>query len=129
VDHFKNFNNSGGHGFGDELLRIMARRLRSHIARSDLVLRFGGDEFVVIARVDETMDAAALAARVLAEIRAPIVYEDRAVSLTASIGAALYPEHALDAPALLKNAEMALHHAKESGRNCFRLFEGSMNTH
>lgn len=127
IDHFKNFNDSSGHGIGDQLLKIIARRLRSDTSAEDIVLRMSGDEFVIIAPLEGPAAAKALALRILAAIRAPITYEDLNFSLTASIGIATYPQDGIDSEALLKHADIALFQAKEHGRNCYQLFASDMN--
>lgn len=128
VDHFKNINDSSGHGLGDQLLRIIARRLRQSAGAEDIVLRMGGDEFVVVAPADSGAgDARTRARQLLATLRAPVVHEDMHFTLTASIGIAMYPQDGLDCEALLKHAEIALYRAKENGRNCYRLFATDMN--
>lgn len=128
IDHFKNLNDSRGHGLGDQLLKIIARRLRTDTSAEDIVLRMGGDEFVVIAPMDGTLASGkALATRLLAAVRAPIVHEDFTFSLTASIGIAMYPQDGIDSETLLKHADIALFQAKERGRNCHQSFSNDMN--
>jgi diguanylate cyclase (GGDEF)-like protein len=128
VDHFKNLNDSQGHGVGDQLLKIIARRLRADTSAEDVVLRISGDEFVVLAPLEDALQGSkALAQRLLAGLQAPIVYEELNFSLTASIGVAIYPQDGIDSESLLKHADIALFQAKERGRNCFQMFASDMN--
>jgi diguanylate cyclase (GGDEF)-like protein/PAS domain S-box-containing protein len=128
IDHFKNLNDSRGHALGDQLLKILALRLRGDTSAEDLVLRMSGDEFVIAAPMDGTAGASkALAARILTAVRAPICYEDFSFSFTASIGIAVYPQDGIDGESLLKHADIALFQAKERGRNCYQLFASDMN--
>ena len=128
VDHFKNVNESRGHLFGDRVLQIVASRLRNQCSADDLLIRMGGDEFVIVG-VGEA-DAAAIHARaqvLLREIGKPLAIDDLTLTLTASIGVAAYPRDGLDAESLLKHADIALYEAKECGRNAYRVFCSDMN--
>ena len=127
LDHFKNINDSRGHGAGDELLQVVAKRLRAAIAAQDVIVRMGGDEFVVVAALLPDVAAVdTLAARLLAAVQAPLVVGDSHLSITASIGVALHPRDGLDMEALLKHADIALYQAKAAGRDCFRTFSADM---
>ncbi|MBL8270374.1 putative bifunctional diguanylate cyclase/phosphodiesterase [Steroidobacter sp.] len=129
LDHFKHINDSRNHGAGDQLLKIVAQRLESATGPADLVIRSGGDEFVVVAPLLENMlEIRALATRLLASLREPIALNDATLAMTASIGVAVYPHDGTDAEALLKHADMALYRAKELGRDNFQLFDAKMNT-
>jgi len=128
IDRFKSVNDSGGHSLGDAVLKIVARRLSIATSGHDIVLRLGADEFVVIAPgVSRGCELRTLADRLLSTIREPVVLNDLQISLTASVGVSLYPDDASDGEMLLKNANMALHEAKESGRDCYREFSKEMN--
>jgi len=118
LDHFKAINDTLGHPVGDQLLREMARRLRSSIRGSDLVARLGGDEFVVMVEsVSERANLKVLAAKILATIGEPIRLQGHEVKVTASIGLAVFPEDGLDVSALLASADMAMYRSKALGRN------------
>jgi diguanylate cyclase (GGDEF)-like protein/PAS domain S-box-containing protein len=128
LDYFKNINDSLGHEAGDEVLQLIARRLRADIRADDVVIRTGGDEFVIVtSHANGTPAARGMAERILTSVRIPIVLDATTLSLTASIGIARYPEHGVDGIALLKNAEIALYQAKEHGRNTFECFSTDMD--
>lgn len=128
IDRFKNVNDSGGHGLGDAVLKVLARRLCAAISAHDILLRSGGDEFVVLAPgVTGGRALRVLAEQLLSRIREPIVLDDLKISLTASLGISIYPDDAIDGQTLLKHANTALHEAKEHGRDCLREFSKEMN--
>lgn len=123
LDHFKDVNDTLGHVAGDALIRRVAERLVGCMRRSDTVARVGGDEFVVLSTEIDKPDAIpSLVQRILRQVVTPQQIEDREISVTCSIGVALYPEHGDDADALLKHADAAMYEAKRSGRNAFRVF-------
>lgn len=125
LDHFKAINDTLGHPTGDQLLREVARRMRSAVRESDLVARLGGDEFVVMVDNAGDHDAlATLAGKILAAIHAPMVLQGHDVRISASIGLAQYPDAGKDVASLLANADLAMYRAKELGRN--RLSEYSV---
>jgi len=128
VDRFKNVNDSLGHDVGDSLLVLVAQRLLACVRSSDTVSRQGGDEFVIL--LPELMrghDAAIRAEKILAVLSAPYIIDSRSVHVTASIGIVIYPDDGTDAETLLKNADFAMYHAKESGRSNFQFFREEMN--
>ncbi|MFO1400148.1 MAG: EAL domain-containing protein [Steroidobacteraceae bacterium] len=128
VDNFKNINDSLGHASGDQVLSVVAGRLRACTRSSDVVVRMGGDEFVVVATL--LPDRAAMqviAAKIVAALQAPIALQDSTVQVSASIGISVFPEDAIDSETLLKNADIALYQAKEAGRNNFQFFRSDMN--
>jgi diguanylate cyclase (GGDEF)-like protein/PAS domain S-box-containing protein len=128
VDHFKNINDSRGHGCGDRLLQTVAARMGAAVSVQDVVARMGGDEFVIVAPLIPDMAAIeALAARLQTAVSGPIVLEDGPVTVTASLGIAVYPRDGLDAKTLLKHADIALYQAKDAGRNCHRFFAADMD--
>ncbi|MGC3980341.1 MAG: EAL domain-containing protein [Steroidobacteraceae bacterium] len=128
MDQFKNINDSRGHPFGDALLKIFSRRLRAAVGSHDVVVRMGGDEFVVVASLLPNVAAVeAIAARLVVAAKAPVVVEGVTLNVSASIGVATYPQDALDADTLLKHADIALYQAKEAGRDTYRLFHPDMN--
>ena len=129
LDHFKNINDALGHPSGDQLLQIVAKRLRAAVAAHDLVAHMGGDEFVVVATlVPDVAGIEELASRLQTAVSAPVVLDSESVSVTASMGIALYPRDGRDVASLLKYADIALYHAKEAGRHCHRFFSSVMNT-
>ncbi|MDX2204736.1 MAG: EAL domain-containing protein [Hyphomicrobiaceae bacterium] len=123
LDNFKLVNDSLGHAAGDELLKHAAQRMRSAVGDEGTVLRFGGDEFVIVL-ADQPPDDDALRAqveRIRREISAPIVVSGRSCTVTSSIGVATYPRDGEDAERLLTNADGAMYRSKQEGRDglCF----------
>jgi diguanylate cyclase (GGDEF)-like protein len=127
VDHFKVINDTLGHDAGDRLLEEVARRLTAALRPSDAVCRFGGDEYAIVFDAPSNRDDARnIAERVIASIRAPILIDEREIYLTASAGIALCPENANETQSLLRQADTAMYHAKEAGRNTYRFFTDDM---
>ena len=128
LDNFKGINDTLGHQLGDELLKIVAKRLRSCMRETDMVARFGGDEFVIVSSgLDSPARAAALATRIREAVLEPYDLADNRVSVDISIGISLSPNDGTDAEQLLKNADQAPYCAKGSGRGTYRFFEGDMD--
>ena len=128
VDRFKNVNDSLGHDVGDRLLVIVAKRLLDCVRSSDTVSRQGGDEFVILLpELTRGQDAAILAEKVLAVLSAPCQIDSHSVHITASIGIVIYPDDGADTETLLRNADFAMYHAKESGRSNYQFFREEMN--
>jgi diguanylate cyclase (GGDEF)-like protein/PAS domain S-box-containing protein len=129
LDRFKNVNDSLGHTVGDKMLQEVARRLRGSMRASDTVSRQGGDEFVIVMPdMDSATDIARAAQKVLDAVSLPYVIDDHELITTPSIGISVYPTDGSDVEALLKNADAAMYHAKESGRNNYQFFTQDMNT-
>jgi diguanylate cyclase (GGDEF)-like protein len=128
LDHFKNINDSLGHAIGDELLQSVGKRLMRGVRESDTVSRLGGDEFVILlSEVAEPEDAATSARKLLSSLNAPHSLGGLDLHIDASIGISIYPGDGNDAEALIKSADMAMYHAKNSGRNTFQFFRKEMN--
>jgi diguanylate cyclase (GGDEF)-like protein/PAS domain S-box-containing protein len=128
VDRFKHINDSLGHDIGDRLLQSMAARLHACVRSSDTVSRQGGDEFVVLlSEVMHVQDAALIAEKILLTLRKPHRIDQHDLHLTVSIGIANYPDDGTEAEVLLKNADFAMYHAKENGRNNYQFFQPEMN--
>jgi len=128
LDHFKNVNDSLGHGSGDRLLTTIARRLRGSVAAHDVVLRMGGDELLVVATLlPEAEVVNSIADRVRAVLQVPIDVDGVSLSITPSIGISVYPEDGADAEQLLKHADIALYHAKAHGRGHHEFYTPEMN--
>jgi diguanylate cyclase (GGDEF)-like protein/PAS domain S-box-containing protein len=124
LDHFKRVNDSLGHVAGDLLLQTLSQRLVCLLRSSDVVARFGGDEFVALlpgalpqAQVEE------VAAKLLAALGEPVLLEGRPISVTPSVGIALYPQHAANAADLVKHADAAMYEAKRQGRATHRCYD------
>jgi diguanylate cyclase (GGDEF)-like protein/PAS domain S-box-containing protein len=128
LDHFKTINDSLGHQIGDRVLQEVSRRLLASVREDDTVSRQGGDEFVVLLeRLGDPRDAARVAQKMLHAMRTPIDAEGHLLHLTLSIGISLFPQDSNDAQALMMQADTALYHAKQSGRDQFSYFSNSMS--
>jgi diguanylate cyclase (GGDEF)-like protein len=127
LDHFKHVNDTLGHGAGDQLLKTFAKRLTDCVRADDFVARLGGDEFAVILKsVDDEDDLCRAGTSILQRLQAPISYEGRTLSGSASIGGALFPRDAESANDLLRNADTALYALKGAGRGGTKLFRSDM---
>jgi diguanylate cyclase (GGDEF)-like protein/PAS domain S-box-containing protein len=128
LDRFKYVNDSLGHAAGDELLQSVSKRLLAGVRASDTVSRLGGDEFVILlSEIAHPEDAATSAAKILLSLNAPHSIGGRDVDIDGSIGISIYPDDGMDAETLIKNADTAMYHAKENGRNNFQFFKADMN--
>jgi diguanylate cyclase (GGDEF)-like protein len=128
LDKFKQVNDSLGHKAGDELLTIMAKRLTNKLRKEDTVARLGGDEFVIM--IDEVTSAEAisiLVTEISSVIDQPITLSSQTVSVSSSIGIAMFPGDGRSSEELLKNADIAMYHAKEQGRSNFQFFTQEMD--
>lgn len=124
LDRFKPVNDRWGHAIGDQLLQAAAQRMTSALRASDTVGRIGGDEFVMLildAGSDE--DVLAVAEKIRCALRAPYSIEGRDIAISATIGIAIYPDHAREITELVGHADMAMYRAKEKGRDRVILFE------
>lgn len=118
LDGFKAVNDTHGHMAGDRLLQLVAERLRGMIRTGDLAARIGGDEFIVLSEQTETAPLMCFGERLIREISLPYELDNRsAVTVGASIGIALAPEHGMDMASLLSAADMALYQAKSKGKS------------
>jgi diguanylate cyclase (GGDEF)-like protein len=113
LDDFKEVNDTLGHHIGDSLLQQVAQRLTDTLRVDDTVARFGGDEFAVVARVRDRDDAEAIGRNVLASLHEPFVLQDLPFHIEASVGGAMYPEHARELDGLLQKADVAMYLVKE----------------
>lgn len=129
LDEFKKVNESRNHAAGDELLRRVAERLRLVTRDADTVARMSGDGFtVLLPGVGSPVTAAVVAEKLLAELRRPFrLDEGYELYMTASLGVALFPDHGADASTLLRNADSAMHQAKDAGGDGYRLYDAGMN--
>ena len=128
LDHFKTVNDSLGHSAGDELLCLVAERLTAAVRQSDTVSRLGGDEFLLLlAPVEDEEGATVAATKVMTLLSSPLRIHGLEVSVTASLGIALFPKDGNDGETLLKNADLAMYRAKDAGRNAWRFFDAEMN--
>ncbi|MDO9225508.1 MAG: diguanylate cyclase [Pseudomonadota bacterium] len=122
LDGFKQINDTLGHDAGDALLRMVAARLEAAVRQEDTVARMGGDEFVIgLWEISHADAVARLASKVIQAVSQPYRMQERSVSVTASVGVGIYPQHGEDVETLLKRADLALHEAKRSGKNDYRI--------
>jgi diguanylate cyclase (GGDEF)-like protein len=129
LDRFKNVNDSLGHFVGDELLRAVADRLRHAVRSDDTASRLGGDEFVVLLRhVERPEDSVAVGRKLIDVLGAPVTVHGHELSVTPSVGVAIFPDHGATPQALITNADAAMYHVKKSGRNGLQLFDPQMST-
>lgn len=129
LDRFKLINDTLGHSVGDELLRLVAGRLKRTLRESDTVARIGGDEFIILLlNVDES-GCGLLADKILKALVLPFNLREHELFVTSSIGICLYPGtgHDNDAEALMKKADIAMYHAKALGRNNFQFYNEEMD--
>ena len=127
LDHFKKINDLRGHPCGDRLLRMAADRLRNCLSADDLIVRMGGDEFVVVAAgLREAAHAGVIAGRIRDQLAQPFDVDDQHFKVTASIGVSVFPDDGADYEVLLKNADIALYESKEAGRDAYTVFTPDM---
>jgi diguanylate cyclase (GGDEF)-like protein len=128
IDEFKSVNDALGHPIGDELLRVLAQRLRGCLKETDVAARLGGDEFAVIqTAIEERSETIRLVDQIHSAIRQPLECMGHLITTDASIGIALAPGDGVDLDQLLKNADLALYGAKGDGRRTYRFFEAGMD--
>ncbi|MGQ3070457.1 MAG: EAL domain-containing protein [Ferrovibrionaceae bacterium] len=123
LDRFKTINDARGHGFGDALLIAVGQRLGAGLAQGDIVARLGGDEFaIVLAGLDAADQAAGVAEKIGQEVAQPIAIDGESIRITCSIGIAVAPQDGEGAAELMRNADVALHRAKQAGRDTHAWF-------
>ena len=132
LDRFKPINDSLGHAAGDRMLKDMALRLLACVDDDDTVARMGGDEFTLLLQPRPTREMALnraihVAENILGSLVRPFVLENREFFVTASIGIALSPQDGSELSQLMKNADTAMYHAKERGKNNFQFYQAEMN--
>jgi diguanylate cyclase (GGDEF)-like protein/PAS domain S-box-containing protein len=124
LDGFKELNDSMGHNSGDELLRMIAERLKKQLRASDTVARMGGDEFLILlTEAGHPRETGRIANKILREIRRPYLIFGRPWQITASIGIVIFPKDGRNAESLLKKADLAMYKAKAAGKNNFKHFQ------
>lgn len=128
LDNFKTINDTLGHACGDRILMQVAGKIKGFLREVDTVARFGGDEFIILQPgVKDITDVTKVAERIIENFRNPWVLEGREYYVTASIGIAVYPNDGQDEVTLVRNADIAMYRAKETGKNSYELFMESMN--
>ena len=127
LDHFKRINDTLGHSAGDLFLQSVADRLRAATREGDLVVRTGGDEFAVVLFDAGSSDATAAARAIIRALGEPLHVAGRSLVVSASIGAACYPDDGADVETLYRSSATAMYHAKRGERGSYRMFEASMH--
>lgn len=128
LDKFKIINDTLGHDVGDALLKEASARLVSEVRGEDTVARQGGDEFIILlSSISNPEDAGVIAQKLLDTLICPFNITGRELHISASIGIAIYPDDGNDIESLLKNSDIAMYHAKETGRNNYQFFSAEMN--
>ena len=128
IDRFKHINDSLGHAVGDQLLQEVASRLQETVRNSDTVSRQGGDEFIVLlAEMEAARNADVTASKLLLAMGEPFLVGGQVLHITVSIGISVYPDNSSDMDTLVRNADIAMYHAKRGGRNNYQVFSEDMN--
>ena len=129
LDRFKTINDTLGHPVGDRLLQIAAERLKYSIREHDMIIRWGGDEFIIILnKLIREIDASDVAQRIVSAIQESFQIEHHQLHVSCSIGIALYPKDGIDPQTLMQNADLALYRVKETGRNGYEFYSPYMNS-
>ncbi len=126
LDHFKNINDTLGHGVGDALLVTLSLRMRAVVREQDTVARLGGDEFILLLPETSAEGAARVAQKLLQAISQPLQIDTYELTITPSIGIAVYPDDGTDPETLSKHADVAMYRAKHGGRNNYQFFTHEM---
>ena len=128
LDDFKTINDSLGHEIGDQLLIQTAERLQNLVRAKDTVSRLGGDEFIILIEdINSEDDVTNIVKKILIKFKASFAINKRELTIGTSIGIAIYPENGTSNSELIRNADSAMYHAKESGRNTFSYYTEEMN--
>ena len=128
LDHFKNVNDSLGHDLGDELLKLVAGELSTHVRKSDTLARIGGDEFILLLdEIEAPRYAGEIAEKFLHLLNRSFMVSGHEISISASIGVSFFPMDGQDVTTLVKNADTAMYHAKTSGRNSYHFYAHEMS--
>lgn len=127
LDGFKVINDTLGHAVGDELLRIVGDRLKGILRASDTIARLGGDEFVILTGSMNPDYAPQLAQKILGLLSQPIPVAGELLSITGSLGIAVFPDNGTDGQQLMRAADMAMYTAKAEGRNCYHFYADAMS--
>jgi len=128
LDHFKEVNDALGHDIGDQLLQVVGQRFINLVREEDIIVRMGGDEFIILLQeIEHANDVVTTSQKILEALRYPFVFGGHNLHVTTSVGVAIYPEDGQDMHTLLKNADIALYKAKEKGRNNCQMYAQSVS--
>jgi len=127
LDRFKEINDTLGHQSGDKVLKIIAKRLKKSIRKSDIVSRFGGDEFVILFYDVNSFEIINILEKILNKIKKPVILNDVKYYLSASLGVTIAPNDGTEAETLIKNADTAMYKAKSAGKDRFEFYTKSMS--
>lgn len=128
LDQFKVINDTLGHDIGDKLLIKVSKNLLGIIRQNDMLARIGGDEFnILIEDLDSAITAQEIAKKIIINMELPLVVNNHQINITSSIGISIYPDDGEDGVTLLKNADLAMYNAKESGRNRYQFFSKELS--
>ena len=128
LDYFKHINDSLGHPVGDKVLKMAAQRLQQCLRRDDSLARLGGDEFIItLPDLDDVNDAAVVSRKVLDALHVPFAVDTHELHVSCSIGISLYPADGIDAEVLMRTADIAMYHAKGTGRGNYQFFTPALN--
>ena len=127
IDRFKDINDTLGHNVGDQLLRLISKRLKGYLRKGDTLARMGGDEFLLLVPHIEGLDnAMEVVRKILESFQEPFMLEDQEHRTSVSIGFTIFPDDGIDADTLLKNADIAMYYAKQKGRNNSQRYVATM---
>ncbi|MFP3123651.1 EAL domain-containing protein [Ectobacillus funiculus] len=127
LDRFKLINDTFGHSFGDVLLQQVSVRLRECLREDDMVSRYGGDEYIIVLKQQDTQEIYGLADQIIDTLATPFMIYGRELFISPSIGISMYPTDGDDVETLIKNADAAMYLAKESGRNNYQFYTSSLH--
>ncbi|RZI40649.1 EAL domain-containing protein [Herbaspirillum sp. HC18] len=128
LDGFKSVNDSFGHAVGDELLKAAAMRLKNVVRKEDILVRLGGDEFMLVARnLSDMRIADDIAQQIVETMHGPFSLQGRELQISASVGIAIYPFDGTDIDTLMKKADIAMYHAKSAGRDQYHMFGSQLS--
>jgi diguanylate cyclase (GGDEF)-like protein len=126
LDNFKQLNDTFGHRIGDTALKLVSKRMKENVRKSDILARVGGDEFIgVFYTMEKREDISIIAEKIIASLEKPLKFGNAEVVLNASIGISIYPEHGTDVTMLIEKADQALYGAKSEGRGTFRFYSST----
>jgi diguanylate cyclase (GGDEF)-like protein/PAS domain S-box-containing protein len=130
LDHFKQINDNLGHELGDDCFRVVSQRLKAMVREGDILVRNEGDEFILaLTDLAAISDAAPICHRLLKDLSAPMLLDGHALTLTATIGISIFPDHGETSDLLLRNADMALVEAKRTGRGQAQVYSPRLGRH